>query len=40
MNFEDIECIEDLETVSEEVIWQHFERLTAFIFEKNDFGLP
>jgi protease II len=37
MNFEDIECMEDLETVSEEVIWQHFERLTAFIFEKNDF---
>jgi protease II len=37
MNFEDIESIEDLETVSEEVIWQHFERLTAFIFEKNDF---
>ncbi len=37
MNFEDIESIEDLETVSEEVIWQNFERLTAFIFEKNDF---
>ncbi|MEI7433609.1 MAG: restriction endonuclease [Methanomicrobiales archaeon] len=26
-----------METVSEEVIWQNFERLTAFIFEKNDF---
>ena len=37
MNFEDIESIEDLETVSGEVIWQNFERLTAFIFEKNDF---
>jgi hypothetical protein len=37
MNFEDIESIEDLETVSEEVIWQNFERLAAFIFEKNDF---
>ena len=37
MNFEDIESIEDLETVSGEVIWQNFERLAAFIFEKNDF---
>jgi hypothetical protein len=37
MNFEDIESVGDLETVSEEVIWQNFERLTAFIFEKNDF---
>ena len=35
--FEDIESIEDLEIVSEEVIWQNFERLAAFIFEKNDF---
>jgi hypothetical protein len=37
MHFEDIESVEDLEIVSEEVIWQNFERLTAFIFEKNDF---
>ena len=37
VNFEDIESIEDLEIVSEEVIWQNFERLAAFIFEKNDF---
>lgn len=37
MNFEDIESIEDLEIVSEGVIWQNFERLAAFIFEKNDF---
>jgi Holliday junction resolvase len=37
VNFEDIESIEDLELVSEEVIWQNFERLAAFIFEKNDF---
>ena len=36
-NFEDIESIDDLEIVSEEVIWQNFERLAAFIFEKNDF---
>jgi len=37
MNFEDIGSIEDLEIVSEEIIWQNFERLAAFIFEKNDF---
>jgi hypothetical protein len=37
MNFEDIETIEDLETVSVESVWQNFERLAAFIFEKNDF---
>lgn len=37
MNFEDITCIEDLETVSEESVWQNFERLAAFIFEQNDF---
>jgi Holliday junction resolvase len=37
MDFEDIESIEDLAIVSEEVVWQNFERLTGFIFEKNDF---
>ena len=37
MNFEDIESIGDLEIVSEESLWQNFERLAAFIFEKNDF---
>ena len=37
MNFEDIRSIEDLLVVSEEVIWQNFERLAAFIFEKNNF---
>ncbi len=37
MNFEDITCIEDLETVSEESVWQNFERLAAFIFEQNNF---
>jgi hypothetical protein len=27
----------DLERVSVESVWQNFERLAAFIFEKNDF---
>jgi hypothetical protein len=35
--FEDIRSVQDLEIVSEAVIWQNFERLAAFIFEKNDF---
>jgi len=39
MNFEDIHSIEDLAVVSEEVVWQHFERLAAFIFEKNNFSV-
>jgi len=37
MDFEAIGSIEALETVSEEGIWQNFERLAGFIFEKNDF---
>jgi hypothetical protein len=37
MNFEDIQSIEDLAVVSEEGVWQNFERLAAFIFEKNGF---
>jgi protease II len=37
MNFEDIKNHEDLQKVSKEVIWQNFERLTAFIFEENNF---
>jgi hypothetical protein len=37
MNFDNIESIGDLEIVSEEGIWQNFERLAGFIFEKNDF---
>lgn len=37
MNFEDIQSIDDLETVSEEAVWQNFECLTGFIFEKNNF---
>ena len=39
MNFEDISSIEELETVSAEVVWQHFERLAGFIFEKHDFAV-
>ncbi|MCK9566623.1 MAG: restriction endonuclease [Methanothrix sp.] len=37
MNFEDIKNHEDLQKVSKEVVWQNFERLVAFIFEKNNF---
>jgi hypothetical protein len=37
LNFRDIKNIGRLEEVSREVIWQNFERLTAFIFEENDF---
>jgi hypothetical protein len=36
-HFEDIKCIEDLDQVSTEVVWQNFERLTAFVFEENNF---
>jgi hypothetical protein len=39
MNFEDIQSLEDLAVVSEEVVWQNFERLAAFIFEKNNFSV-
>jgi len=35
--FEDIKSIEDLQRVSREAVWQNFERLTAFIFQENDF---
>jgi Holliday junction resolvase len=35
--FEDIKSIEDLQRVSREAVWQNFERLTAFIFQANDF---
>ena len=36
-HFEDIRCTADLTLVSTEVVWQNFERLTAFIFEENNF---
>jgi hypothetical protein len=39
MNFEEIQSIGELETTSEEGIGQNFERLVAFIFEKNDFSV-
>ncbi len=37
MNFDDIKTIKDLEKVSEETVWQNFERLAGFIFEKNNY---
>ena len=37
MNFEDIAAFAELETVSRESVWQNFERLAAFIFEKHEF---
>ncbi len=35
--FETIGCVADLDAVSEGSVWQNFERLAAFIFEKNGF---
>jgi len=37
MNFKEIKSTDDLEQVSRKLIWQNFERLTAFIFEENDY---
>jgi protease II len=37
MIFKDIKNIEDLQKVSKEVAWQHFEDLSAFVFEENNF---
>ena len=37
MIFKDIKNIEDLQKVSKEVAWQHFEELAAFVFEENNF---
>jgi len=37
MNFEDIETDDDLQRISRKVVWQNFERLVAFILEKNEF---
>lgn len=36
-DFAQIKCLSDLERASREVIWQNFEKLTAYIFEQNDF---
>ncbi|HPT19487.1 MAG TPA: restriction endonuclease [Methanothrix sp.] len=38
MDFEDIRSAGDLQRVSEEAVWQNFERLAAFIFEQNGFS--
>ena len=37
INFSSIKNMEDLEKVSKEIIWQNFEKLTAFVFEENNF---
>ena len=37
LNFQDIQDVKRLEEVSRDVIWQNFEKLTAFIFEENGF---
>lgn len=38
-DFAQIKSISDLERASLEVIWQNFERLTAYVFEQNDFSV-
>jgi hypothetical protein len=38
-DFEVIGSIRELETVSEAGVWQNFERLAAFIFEKHEFAV-
>lgn len=37
MNFSEIKSSADLERISREGQWQHFEQLAAFIFEENGF---
>ena len=37
VNFCGIKNMEDLEKVSKEIVWQNFEKLTAFVFEENNF---
>lgn len=39
MMFENIKNADDLKQVSREERWQNFERLVAFVFEKNDFDV-
>ena len=34
-----INSLEDLENISKRMKWQYFEKLVAFIFEKNDFSV-
>lgn len=35
----EINSVEELENLSEKVTWQYFEKLVAFIFEKNGFDV-
>jgi Restriction endonuclease len=37
MNFQDIKDHKDLQKISKDMAWQHFEELAAFIFSENDF---
>ncbi|MDD1751979.1 MAG: restriction endonuclease [Methanotrichaceae archaeon] len=37
INFSGINNMEDLDKVSKEIVWQNFEKLTAFVFEENNF---
>ncbi len=37
--FPEITSIEDLEQLSEQVTWQYFEKLVAFVFEQNNFDV-
>ena len=38
-DFAQIKSLSDLERTSNEVIWQNFERLTAYIFEQNGYNI-
>lgn len=37
VDFKNIKSIQELEQVSQEAVWQNFERLVGFVFEMNDF---
>ena len=37
INLDVIKNLEDLQNFSKELVWQNFERLTAFVFEENNF---
>ena len=37
INLDVIKNLEDLQNISKELVWQNFERLTAFVFEENNF---
>lgn len=38
-DFDQIKCISDLKRASSDVVWQNFEKLTAYIFEQNEFSV-